>query len=113
MTSEKFHELFDGPPRHAESEVTQREMDLAASIRAVTEEIMLRMAEHAQKKTGAKNLVLAGGVAFNCVGPGRCLREGLCGNLWIQPAAGDAGVGVWDSLVYLASAARETAEASG
>lgn len=91
MTSEKFHRLFDGPARRPESEVTQREMDLAASIQAVTEEIMLRTAEHAQKKTGTKNLVLAGGVALNCVGNGRILREGPFENLWIQPAAGDAG----------------------
>lgn len=91
MTSAKFHRLFDGPPRQAESEVTQREMDLAASVQAVTEEMMLRMADQAHKKTGLKNLVLAGGVALNCVGNGRILREGPFENLWIQPAAGDAG----------------------
>ncbi|QDU46107.1 Decarbamoylnovobiocin carbamoyltransferase [Symmachiella dynata] len=91
MTSEKFHKLFGGPPREAESEVTQREMDLAASVQAVTEEVMLRMAQHVHETTGLKNLVLAGGVALNCVANGRILREGPFENLWIQPAAGDAG----------------------
>jgi carbamoyltransferase len=91
MTSEKFHRLFGCPPREPESEVTQREMDLAASIQAVTEEIMLRMARHLHKETGLKNLVLAGGVALNCVGNGRILRECPFEHVWIQPAAGDAG----------------------
>ncbi|WP_339908103.1 carbamoyltransferase [Symmachiella dynata] len=91
MTSEKFHKLFGGPPREAESEVTQREMDLAASVQVVTEEVMLRMAQHVHETTGLKNLVLAGGVALNCVANGRILREGPFENLWIQPAAGDAG----------------------
>ncbi len=91
MTSEKFHRLFGGPPREPESEVTQREMDLAASVQAVTEEIMLRMANHLYDETKLKNLVLAGGVALNCVGNGRILREGPFEQIWIQPAAGDAG----------------------
>ena len=91
MTSGKFDALFDGPPRQPESELTQREMDLAASVQAVTEEVMLRMARHLHRKTGMKNLVLAGGVALNCVGNGRLLREGPFENVWIQPAAGDAG----------------------
>jgi carbamoyltransferase len=91
MTSRKFHALFGGPPKAAESELTQREMDLAASIQAVTEEVMLRMAHCAHRKTGMKNLVLAGGVALNCVGNGRILREGPFEQIWIQPAAGDAG----------------------
>ena len=91
MTSEKFHDLFDGPPRESESDVTQREMDLAASVQAVTEEVMLRMARHVHETTGLKNLVLAGGVALNCVANGRILREGPFDNIWIQPAAGDAG----------------------
>ena len=91
MTSAKFHKLFDGTPRQPETEVTQREMDLAASVQAVTEEVMLRMARHAHKQTGSKNLVLAGGVALNCVGNGRILREGPFDQIWIQPAAGDAG----------------------
>jgi carbamoyltransferase len=91
MTSKKFHDLFGGLPRKAESQVTQREMDLAASVQVVTEEIMLRMARHVHEKTGVKNLVLAGGVALNCVGNGRILREGPFESIWIQPAAGDAG----------------------
>ena len=91
MTDSKFEKLFGGPPRRAESPLTQREMDIAASIQAVTEEIMLRMAKHVHNQTGMKNLVLAGGVALNCVGNGRILREGPYENIWIQPAAGDAG----------------------
>jgi len=91
MTSEKFRKLFGGPPRSPESELTQREMDLAASVQAVTEEIMLRMARHVHERTGQKRLVLAGGVALNCVGNGRIMREGPFEEIWIQPAAGDAG----------------------
>ena len=91
MTSARFHDLFGGPPREAESNLTQREMDLAASVQAVTEEVMLRAARHLHRETKLKNLVLAGGVALNCVGNGRLLREGPFENLWIQPAAGDAG----------------------
>jgi carbamoyltransferase len=91
MTSPKFHRLFGGPPRKPESLVTQREMDLAASLQAVTEEVMLRMARHVHAVTGQKNLCLAGGVALNCVANGRILREGPFEHLWIQPAAGDAG----------------------
>jgi carbamoyltransferase len=91
MTSRKFDRLFGSPPRRPESRLTQREMDLAASIQAVSEEVMLRTARHIYRQTGMKNLVLAGGVALNCVGNGRILREGPFENLWIQPAAGDAG----------------------
>jgi carbamoyltransferase len=91
MTSEKFHNLFGGPPRKAESLVSQREMDLAASVQAVCEEAMLGAARHLHKLTGMKNLVMAGGVALNCVGNGKILREGPFENIWIQPAAGDAG----------------------
>lgn len=91
MTSSKFDELFDGPPRKPESPITAREMDLAASIQEVTEEIMLRSARHVHAETGQRNLCLAGGVALNCVGNGRILREGPFDNIWIQPAAGDAG----------------------
>ncbi|WP_406698717.1 carbamoyltransferase [Singulisphaera sp. Ch08] len=91
MTSAKFHRLFGGPPRRPEAPVTQREMDLAASLQTVTEEILLRMVRHVHKTTGAKNLCLAGGVALNCVANGRILREGPFDDLWIQPAAGDAG----------------------
>lgn len=91
MTSSKFDALFGGPPRQAESKLSQREMDLARSLQEVTEEIMLRQARHVQRETGEENLVLAGGVALNCVGNGRILREGPFKNIWIQPAAGDAG----------------------
>jgi carbamoyltransferase len=84
-------ELFDGPPRTAETEITQREMDIAASIQAVTEEIVLRMARHAHDVTGLPKLTMAGGVALNCVANGRVLREGPFDEIWIQPAAGDAG----------------------
>jgi carbamoyltransferase len=91
MTSARFHDLFGGPPRAAESELTQRDMDLAASIQAVTEEVLLRMARHLRHQSGLKNLVLAGGVALNCVANGRLLRESDFDDLWIQPAAGDAG----------------------
>ncbi len=91
MTSPKFAALFGGPARKAETPITQREMDLAASIQAVTEEIVLRMGRHVHAVTGMSNLCLAGGVALNCVANGRLLREGPFENLWIQPAAGDAG----------------------
>jgi carbamoyltransferase len=91
MTSRKFDRLFGGPPRSSESKLTQREMDIAASIQQVTEEIMLRIARHVHKTTGMKNLCLAGGVALNCVGNGRVLRDGPFDDIWIQPAAGDAG----------------------
>ena len=91
MTSRKFEQLFAGAPRDPEAAITQRDMDLAASIQKVIEEIMLRMSRHAQRETGLKNLCLAGGVALNCVGNGRILRETPFENLWIQPAAGDAG----------------------
>jgi len=91
MTSEKFHALFGGPPRDPESPITERHMDLAASIQAVTEDIMLKIARHVRARTGARNLCLAGGVALNCVANGRILRECEFDDVWIQPAAGDAG----------------------
>ncbi|MHC4271391.1 MAG: carbamoyltransferase family protein [Planctomycetota bacterium] len=91
MTDAKFEKLFGGPPRKPESPLTQREMDMAASVQAVTEEIMLKAAKHVHHETGMKDLVLAGGVALNCVGNGRILRESNFENIWIQPAAGDAG----------------------
>jgi carbamoyltransferase len=91
MTSAAFERLFGGPPREPESPLTQREMDLACSVQAVCEEIMLRMARTVHRQTGLENLCLAGGVALNCVGNGRILREGPFRRLWIQPAAGDAG----------------------
>jgi carbamoyltransferase len=91
MTSEKLHRLFGGPPRKPESLLTQREMDLAASIQAVTEDIVIRLARGIRSETGEKNLCLAGGVALNCVANGKLLREKMFDGLWIQPAAGDAG----------------------
>jgi carbamoyltransferase len=91
MTSPAFDDLFGGPPRAPESKLTQKEMDLARSVQAVCEEIMLRMARTAHRETGLSALCLAGGVALNCVGNGRILREGPFRKLWIQPAAGDAG----------------------
>ena len=91
MTGGRFERLFGGPPRTPETPLTQREMDLARSLQDVTEEIMLRMARHVHRVTGARNLALAGGVALNCVGNGRILREGPFEEIWIQPAAGDAG----------------------
>ena len=91
MTGNKFDELFGGPPRKPESKLTQREMDLARSIQEVTEEVMLRLSRTLHRETGIDYLCLAGGVALNCVGNGRILRDGPYKNLWIQPAAGDAG----------------------
>lgn len=91
MTNDKFAQLFGGPRREPESKITQREMDLARSIQAVTEEAMLRMARTAHRETGARCLVLAGGVALNCVANGRLLKEGPFDDIWIQPSAGDAG----------------------
>ena len=91
MTNKRFDTLFGGPARRPESLLTQREMDLARSVQEVVEEAMLRITRHIHKTTGQKNLCLAGGVALNCVGNGRILREGPFENMWIQPAAGDAG----------------------
>lgn len=91
MTSAAFDDLFGGPPRKPEAPLTQRDMDLARSVQAVCEEVMLRMARTTHRRTGLDNLCLAGGVALNCVGNGRLLREGPFRNIWIQPAAGDAG----------------------
>lgn len=91
MTNGSFDKLFGGPPRKPESKLTQREMDIAASIQKVTEDIMLKMCRHVKKETGMENLCMAGGVALNCVGNGKIYREGLFSNIWVQPAAGDAG----------------------
>ncbi|MDP6401059.1 MAG: carbamoyltransferase [Candidatus Marinimicrobia bacterium] len=99
MTSAKFHQLFGGPPRKPESELTQKEMDLARSVQEVTEEIVLKMAKHVRKETGMKYLCLAGGVALNCVANGKLLRSGLFDNIWIQPAAGDAGGAIGCALL--------------
>jgi len=91
MTNKKFDALFGGPPRTSETELTQREMDLAASVQKVTEDIVLELARGIAKETGERNLCLAGGVALNCVANGILLREKIFDNIWIQPAAGDAG----------------------
>ncbi len=91
MTSEKLHRLLGGPPRRPETRIGQREMDVARSIQVVTEEIVMRAARHVHRETGLSDLVLAGGVALNCVANGRLLREGPFERIWIQPAAGDAG----------------------
>ena len=91
MTGSKFHDLFGGPPRDPESLITQRDMDLAASIQAVTEDVVLRLARSLARSSGIPNLCLAGGVALNCVANGKIQRENLFKNIWIQPAAGDAG----------------------
>ncbi len=91
MTSKRFDKIFDGPPRKPETDLTQREMDLAASIQQVTEEVVLRTVAHIVERTGERNLVMAGGVALNCVANGKILQSGLIDELWIQPAAGDAG----------------------
>ncbi len=98
MTNKKFNRLFDGPPRNPETKITQREMDLARSVQEVTEEIILRMVRHIHRETGEKNLVLSGGVALNCVGNGKILREGPFSDIWIQPAAGDAGGAIGAAL---------------
>jgi carbamoyltransferase len=91
MTNDRFHALFGGPPRTPETNLTQKDMDLARSVQDVCEEVMMRMARTVHKATGLENLCLAGGVALNCVGNGKILREGPFKRLWIQPAAGDAG----------------------
>jgi carbamoyltransferase len=99
MTGPKFHDLFGGPPRKPETLLTQRHMDLAASVQYVTEEVMLRMARYVYDRTHMLDLCLAGGVALNCVGNGRILREGPFKRIWIQPAAGDAGGALGAALV--------------
>jgi len=98
MTNGKFDKLFDGPPRKPESKLTQREMDIARSVQEVTEEVVLRMARHIRKETGLKYLCLAGGVSLNCVANGKLLREGIFDDIWIQPAAGDAGAALGAAL---------------
>lgn len=99
MTSEKFHDLFGGPPRKPESVITQKDMDLAASIQAITEEAVLLASRHVHRLHGGRNLVMAGGVALNCVANGRVQREGPFDNIWIQPAAGDAGGSIGAALL--------------
>jgi carbamoyltransferase len=98
MTSRKFHDLFGGPPRKPESPLTQREMDLASSIQQVTEDVITGLARTARRELGAEYLCLAGGVALNCVANGKILREGLFRDVWVQPAAGDAGGALGSAL---------------
>jgi carbamoyltransferase len=99
MTNKRFDRLFGGPPRKAEAPLTQREMDFAASIQAVTEEIVLKLGQSIARETGEKNLCLAGGVALNCVANGKLLRKSFFQKMWMQPAAGDAGGAVGAALV--------------
>ncbi len=99
MTNRHFDELFGAPPRQPESPLTQREMDLAASIQMVTEEVVLRLGRTLQSETGARNLCMAGGVALNCVANGKLLRAGVFDDVWVQPAAGDAGGALGAALV--------------
>lgn len=99
MTNEKFNKLFGGLPRKPETNLTQKEMDIARSLQEVTEEIVLKLGNHVYEETGLKNLCLAGGVALNCVANGRLLREGPFENIWIQPAAGDAGGALGAALI--------------
>jgi len=113
MTNEKFAALFEGPARGQEAPITQREMDIAKSVQEVTEEIVLRMARHAKMLTGKDYLCLAGGVALNCVANGRILREGIFKDLWIQPAAGDAGGAVGAALAVWHNALGKPREADG
>lgn len=98
MTNDKFADLFGGPARQSEGTLTQREMDLAASVQAVTEEVVIKLARGIRKSTGQKNLCLAGGVALNCVANGKLLRENIFDNIWIQPASGDAGGAIGAAL---------------
>ncbi len=99
MTNNKFNDLFGGAPRKSESKITQREMDLAASVQSVTEEIVIRIAKRIARETGEKYLCLAGGVALNCVANGILIRENIFEDIWIQPAAGDAGGALGSALV--------------
>ena len=99
MTSKAFDRVFGGPPRRPETNITTREMDLARSVQDVTEEVVIRMARHIRKETGERRLCLAGGVALNCVANGKLLREAVFDDLWIQPAAGDAGGALGAALV--------------
>lgn len=100
MTNKRFHKLFGGDPREPESLVTQKEMDIARSLQEVLEEAMLKLVKRAVEKTGSKNLCLAGGVALNCVANGKILKSGLIDDIWIQPAAGDAGGALGAALYY-------------
>ena len=100
MINKEFEELFGGPPRKPETQITQRDMDLAASIQKVTEDIFLQIAKNIAKETGERNLCLAGGVALNCVANGLLFRKKIFDNIWIQPAAGDAGGALGAALAF-------------
>ena len=100
MTNDKFAKLFGGPPRKSESDITEREINLASSVQAVTEEIVLRMAEYAKQLTQKENLCLSGGVALNCVANGKLLKQKIFKEIWIQPASGDAGGALGASTLY-------------
>lgn len=113
MTGPKFDGLFDGPPRKPESAITQREMDIAASIQVVTEDIVLRMASYARKITGMKNLCLSGGVALNCVANGKLLRENVFDDIYVQPASGDAGGALGAALLVWHQVNGNTRHADG
>ena len=113
MTNGRFSDLFGGPPRKPEARITQKEMDLAASIQVVTEDAMLRLARRTHAETGKDNLCLAGGVALNCVANGRVLREGPFKNIWIQPAAGDAGGALGAALAIWYQAMDNPRETNG
>ncbi|MBI5814497.1 MAG: carbamoyltransferase [Nitrospinae bacterium] len=113
MTGGKFHDLFGGPPRKPEANLTQKEMDLARSVQDVTEEAVLRMGRHVRRVTGKKNLCMAGGVALNCVANGKLLREKVYENIWIQPAAGDAGGALGAALFAWHSVEKKPRSAGG
>src|SRR5205823_1857005 len=98
MTGRRFDRLFGGPPRRPEARIDQRHMDLAASVQAVTEEVVLRIGRHVHTQTGMRHLVLAGGVGLNCVANARLLRDGPFDGIWVQPAAGDAGGALGSAL---------------
>jgi carbamoyltransferase len=101
MTNRKFNKLFGGAPREPETKLTQKEMDLACSLQVVTEEIVLKIGNYVFQRTGMKNITLAGGVVLNCVANGKLLKEGPYDNIWIQPAAGDAGGAICAALTGL------------
>lgn len=113
MTNEKFDRLFGGPPRVPETNLTQKEMDLARSLQELTDEVVLKMAKHIRRETGERNLCLAGGVALNCVANGLLLREKIFDDLWIQPAAGDAGGAVGAALLVWHSYLEKSREVDG
>ena len=100
MTNTKFHKLFEGEPRKPESKISQKEMDIAASIQKVIEEVIIKYSKHALNICNTSNLCLAGGVALNCVANGKIVSNGVTENIWIQPASGDAGGSIGSALYY-------------